>query len=146
MSRYASTHFGRTAASLKAVVPEKLIHRAVQDTGADRLFSDERRHAVFVADLPSSVVSLTIGCLDPGQATRKHRHTYETILFVLEGEGTTVVENVEIRWTSGDAVYIPTWAWHWHTNASAQSPCRYVACENAPMLQNLGLAVREEST
>ena len=45
---------------------------------------------------------------------------------------------------AGDAFYVPTWAWHQHKNASATEPALYIACENAPMLQNLGIAVREE--
>jgi gentisate 1,2-dioxygenase len=55
------------------------------------------------------------------------------------------VEDRAIRWKAGDAVYIPVWAWHHHSNASQGKPARYVACENAPLLQNLGVAVREEA-
>jgi len=35
------------------------------------------------------------------------------------------------------------WAWHHHTSTTDKS-CRYVACENAPLLQNLGAAIRQE--
>jgi gentisate 1,2-dioxygenase len=56
-----------------------------------------------------------------------------------------MVEDRKIEWKAGDAVYIPVWAWHQHTNTSATASCRYVACENAPMLQNLGIALREEA-
>jgi gentisate 1,2-dioxygenase len=96
-----------------------------------------------VVDLPSKVLSVTIGGLSPGQSTNRHRHTYETIIYVLEGEGFTMVEDRKVAWRAGDAVYIPTWAWHQHTSTS-ERPCRYIACENAPMLQNLGVALREE--
>jgi gentisate 1,2-dioxygenase len=54
-----------------------------------------------------------------------------------------MVEDRKVAWRAGDAVYIPTWAWHQHT-CTSERPCRYVACENAPMLQNLGVALREE--
>ena len=45
---------------------------------------------------------------------------------------------------AGDAVYIPSWAWHKHQNLSDNEPAKYIACENAPQLQNLGVALREE--
>jgi gentisate 1,2-dioxygenase len=125
--------------------PDQLIHRDVERTNHDEQLSHERKHPVFVVDLPSRVLSVTIGSLEPNQTTSKHRHTYETILFVLEGEGFTMIEGRTIKWKAGDAVYIPVWAWHQHTNRSATSSCRYVACENAPMLQNLGIAIREEA-
>ena len=141
---HTSKDFGRTPASPVVEMPQKLVHRAVEKSGRDEPFSRERKHPVWVVDLPSRVVSMTIGGLEPGQTTSKHRHTYETILYVLEGEGFSVIEDQRVEWRAGDAVYIPVWAWHQHTNASATKSCRYVACENAPMLQNLGVAVREE--
>jgi quercetin dioxygenase-like cupin family protein len=142
---HTSKDFGRTPAAPVVEMPEKLVHRSVEKTSRDEAFSRERRHPVWVVDLPSRVVSMTIGGLEPGQTTGKHRHNYETILYVLEGEGTTLIEDQRVEWKAGDAVYVPVWAWHQHTNASATKPCRYVACENAPMLQNLGIAVREEA-
>jgi quercetin dioxygenase-like cupin family protein len=140
---YSSKDFGRTKAKLEADLPERLIHRDVEGNARDEQFSSERKHPVFVVDLPSKVLSVTIGGLSPGQSTNRHRHTYETILYVLEGEGFTMVEDHKVAWRAGDAVYIPTWAWHQHT-CTSERPCRYLACENAPMLQNLGVALREE--
>jgi len=139
-----SGDFGRTPPAIQVELPAKLIHRDVERTSPDARFSQERRHPVSVVDLPSRVLSVTIGVLEPGQTTRRHRHTYETILYVLEGAGATRIEDRTIEWAAGDAVYIPTWAWHHHTNRSAERPCRYVACESAPLMQNLNAAVREE--
>jgi hypothetical protein len=99
MQPYSSKDFGRTEATIRVDMPapDKLIHRDVERTNRDEQFSHERKHPVFVADLPSRVLSVTIGGLEPNQ------------------------------------------------NRSATSSCRYVACENAPMLQNLGVAIREEA-
>jgi quercetin dioxygenase-like cupin family protein len=144
--QYSSRHFGETKSSLVPDVPERLVHRAVERSSVEHDFSEERRHPVWVVDLPSRVISMTIGGLAPGRASRKHRHTYETILYVLEGEGRSEIEGVRVDWVAGDAVYIPMWAWHQHWNGSAVARCRYLACENAPMLQNLGVALREEET
>ena len=140
---YSSKDFGRTKAALTVDLPDKLAHREVEKNARDEQFSGERKHPVFVVDLPSKVLSMTIGGLAPGQSTNRHRHTYETIIYVLEGEGFSMIEDRKVPWKAGDAIYVPIWAWHQHTSTGS-SPCRYVACENAPMLQNLGVALREE--
>ena len=33
--------------------------------------------------------------------------SYETIIYVLEGEGYTLIEDEHVEWAMGDAVYIP---------------------------------------
>jgi quercetin dioxygenase-like cupin family protein len=143
--RYSSKDFGRTAGEFGVELPEKLVHRDVERTNKDETVSAERKHTVFVVDLPSRTISVTIGGLEPDQTTSRHRHSYETIIYILEGQGHTMIEDERIEWVAGDAVYIPVWAWHQHTNTSASTRCRYLACENAPLLQNLGAAVREEN-
>jgi gentisate 1,2-dioxygenase len=142
---HSSKDFGRTKAAPEAQVPDKLIHEQVERAGLDGTFSRERSHPVFVVDLPTRTISMTIGHLAPGERTRRHRHTYETVLYVLEGEGRTYVEDRVVDWKAGDAVYVPVWAWHHHESRS-KGNCRYLACENAPLLQNLGnVALREEA-
>lgn len=143
MLAYSSKDFGKTKSLLETVIPEKLIHRNVEG-GIDSQFSRERRHPVCVVDLPSRTLSMTIGHLAAGERTRTHRHTYETILYIVEGQGRTFVEDRIVDWKAGDAVYVPVWAWHSHENLG-DIKCRYLACENAPLLQNLGnVALREE--
>ena len=141
---FSSKDFGLTQPNIHVMVPDRLIHKQVKSGEIERTFSDEREHPVYVIDLPSQALSMTIGGLTPGGNTGKHRHTYETILYVTKGRGYTVVEDRRIDWEVGDAVYIPRWAWHQHFNLSDESEAEYVACENAPMLQNIGLALREE--
>ncbi|MNI64641.1 Cupin domain protein [compost metagenome] len=62
----------------------------------------------------------------------------------MEGKGYTEIEDEKVEWEAGDAVYIPAWAWHRHQNLSEETAARYLACENAPQLQHLGVALREE--
>lgn len=141
---YSSKDFGATKAEPEVDVPERLIHRGVEAISLERKFSEERKHPVFVVDLPSKTISMTIGHLESGKRSREHRHTYETMLYVLEGEGQSVIEGKAVSWRAGDAVYVPVWAWHYHENLG-KGLCRYLACENAPLLQNLGnVALREE--
>lgn len=142
--QFSSKDFHETFARPTYVKPAKLIHKNVEDAGVHSQFSEERKHPVFFVDLPSKNVSMTIGGLLPDQLTNRHRHTYETVLFVVEGKGWTEVEGERVEWEAGDAVYIPSWAWHRHQNMSDTVPAKYIACENAPQLQNLGVALREE--
>lgn len=141
---FSSKDFGKTKNTLTTNLPEKLIHKAVVSDSLDGQFSKERKHPVFVVDLPTKNISMTIGGLEPSQQTNRHRHTYETVIYIIEGEGTTWVEDRAVEWKAGDAIYVPQWAWHHHKNKSDSQKCLYIACENAPQMQNLGVALREE--
>jgi quercetin dioxygenase-like cupin family protein len=144
-ARYQSADFDKTPPTPHVRVPDRLRHPAVESAGRHADYSAQRKHPVFFVDLPTHTISLTVGWLDPGQSSNMHRHTYETVLYVLEGTGFTLVQGRKVEWAAGDAVYVPVWAWHRHTNTGA-GLARYLACENAPLLQNLGgVALREES-
>jgi gentisate 1,2-dioxygenase len=127
--------------------PAVLIDRQVCQPKAAVMdeFSNQRHHFVRAADLPSRALSMTLGGLEPGQSTRLHRHTYETLIYIVSGQGESVIGEQRVPWRAGDALYVPVWAWHQHINTSATEGALYVACENAPQLQNLGVAVREEA-
>lgn len=143
---YSSKHFSKIPDHLTSQVPNKIIHKALlpKTIPNDDPFSLERKHFVSIADLPSKTMSMTLGSIEQGQSTGKHRHNYETLIYIIEGQGMSVIENQEYRWEKNDAVYIPIWAWHHHVNLG-ETMCWYIACENAPMLQNLGeIALREE--
>jgi quercetin dioxygenase-like cupin family protein len=144
--RYSSGDFAKVPSALEVELPSRLLHDDVLGSSdpADQAFSMERLHLVRTVDLPSQVLSMTIGGLEPGQSTRLHRHNYETVIYVLAGVGTSIIADREVAWRQGDAFYIPVWAWHRHANTSATEAARYIACENAPMLLNLGIALREE--
>ncbi len=142
---YSSADFHKTPVQPEVCVPDRLHHPAVESVGEHDEYSAARKHPVFFVDLPTKCLSMTIGWLDPGQSSNMHRHTYETILYVLEGEGYSEVQGRRVEWKAGDGVYIPVWAWHRHNN-TGDGRARYLACENAPLLQNLGgIALREEA-
>ncbi|CAN5544651.1 cupin domain-containing protein [soil metagenome] len=152
--QYSSGDFARVPDRLSADLPGKLLHRDVGGyattaapapaDAAANAFSRQRKHLVRVVDLPSRVLSMTLGGLEPGQSTNRHRHNYETMIYVVTGSGHSLIGERRIDWQAGDALYVPVWAWHQHVNDHAVEKALYVACENAPMLQNLGVALREE--
>ncbi len=131
---YHSADFDKTPPRPRAIIPEKLAHIGVEAEGERGEYSKERKHPVFFVDLPTKCISMTIGWLEPGQSTNRHRHTYETVLYVIEGEGYSDIHGNRVEWKAGDAVYVPVWSWHNHVN-TGKTRARYVACENAPILQ-----------
>jgi quercetin dioxygenase-like cupin family protein len=140
---FSSKDFATTSAILESQLPGRLVHRDVRQRFHGG-FSQERGHGVAIVDLPSRSISVTIGHLKEGQRTRLHRHNYETIIYVVKGCGYSLVENEKVEWKAGDALYVPVWAWHRHVN-TGDDEAEYVACENAPLLQNLDIALREEA-
>lgn len=143
--KYSSKDFAKTTSKLKVQLPKKLVHKKVTKMKSHKNFSKERKHPVHIVNLPSKTISMTIGGLEPAQTTNLHRHTYETIIYVLKGKGETTIEGKKVRWEAGDAIYVPVWAWHCHQNLSKTESAEYIAVESAPLLQNLGVALREES-
>lgn len=141
-----SASFADVPATLVPDNPERLLHADVVNSkeARDHTLSRQRHHFVRTVDLPSRVLSMTIGKLEPGQSTRKHRHNYETVIYVTSGSGVSTINEQEVAWRAGDAFYVPTWAWHQHRNTSSSESALYIACENAPLLQSLGIALREE--
>ncbi|NRB41846.1 MAG: cupin domain-containing protein [Pseudomonadales bacterium] len=142
---FSSANFGETAPTIEVQMPKRLAHVGIESSDASAEFSAARKHPVHIVDLPSNSISMTIGGLLPGDRSNRHRHTYETIAYILEGRGYSMIEDQKVEWQKGDAIYIPNWAWHHHVNTDSKKSAKYLACENAPMLQNLGqLAIREE--
>src|SRR5690606_17144141 len=102
--KFHSADFDETPRRPRVVMPERLSHSGVEAEGEHRTYSEARRHPVFFVDLPSHAISMTIGWLEPGQSSNRHRHTYETILYILEGEGYSYVGGRKVSWSRGDAI------------------------------------------
>ena len=55
------------------------------------------------------------------RATTIHRHSWDAILFMVEGSGWTEVDGVRYDWKAWDAIHIPAWSWHRHGNDGDQA-------------------------
>ncbi len=147
MTTFSSRDFWRVPSALTAVMPERIHHRAVRSalSSGAKEFSSARKHRVHIVDLPSITISMTLGTLQPMETTTMHRHNYETLIYIMAGRGVTRIQDATVNWEVGDALYIPVWAFHQHESLETEEICTYIACENAPLLQNLGgVALREE--
>lgn len=122
------------------VVAGRTVHRAVETAGQAASFSASRGHPVWSVELDSRNVSLSIGLLEGGCSTSNHRHAYETLVYVLEGSGYSIVEHERVPWQAGDAFYVAPWNWHQHV-ADEGTRVRYLAATNLPLLLALGQTV-----
>ena len=75
--------------------------------------------------------SVAEATLAPGQSTKRHYHAEtEEVYFVLEGDGEMELEGERAPVRPGDAVPIPSGAWHELTNTGS-GPLR-ILCTCAP--------------
>ena len=82
--------------------------------------------------------------LPPGKASVKHRHTTEAVLYIVKGNGHTVMHydgepEERVDWEEGDLIGIPLWAWHQHFNDSGDDTARYLAIQDTFTIKQLGL-------
>ena len=133
--------FYQKAANPVVNIPDNLVQRDVEQTKAE--FTDIARPPFFIVDLPAKTLCMTIGTLQPSQQSGKHRHSYETIMYITEGEGYTLIEDKTVNWKAGDAIYVPVWSWHYNVNLSDVNIAKYVSCDNAPQLHHAGVAMFE---
>jgi quercetin dioxygenase-like cupin family protein len=125
---------------------DHLIHRDVCSDGVANGFSESRGHPVYAVKLPSTSISASVGELAPAAQTSNHRHAYESLVYVLEGEGWTILEGERLEWRAGDAFYVPPWNWHRHV-AGPRQRVRYLTTTNLPLLHKLGQTVlRQEGS
>ena len=52
--------------------------------------------------------------LKAGERSGKHRHMWEEIIFVVEGEGYDLHWDMKFEWKQGDYIYIPPFTTHQH--------------------------------
>jgi len=82
--------------------------------------------------------------LRAGFSGRRQRKTSSAVFYVVEGEGSTLVGDTELKWGPRDVFSIPTWAWYEHRNRSSGSRAVLFSVNDAPVLEAFGL-YREES-
>jgi gentisate 1,2-dioxygenase len=82
--------------------------------------------------------------LRPGFAGKRHRKTSSTVFYVVEGEGSTIVGDTELKWGPRDVFSIPSWVWYEHRNRSSGSRAVLFSVSDAPLLESIDL-YREEA-
>lgn len=83
-------------------------------------------------------LSCWIQLLRPGEHTKKHRHTSSAVYFVAGGEGSTIVGDKTMDWTTHDAFVVPNWAWHEHVNRSKTHEAILFSVNDTPIVSAFG--------
>jgi gentisate 1,2-dioxygenase len=85
----------------------------------------------------------TIGCwiqmLRPGVHTKAHRHSTVSVYQVFKGQGSTIVDGVQIDWEAGDFIAIPPYAWHEHVNRLPDEEAVLFSVNDNPVHEALNL-------
>lgn len=76
--------------------------------------------------------------LRPGEHTRAHRATASTVHYVIEGEGSSIVNGQRLDWARGDVFVIPNWAWHEHRNPHGRDAILFCITDE-PVMRALGM-------
>ena len=97
----------------------------------------------------TATLSCRIQLLSPGEQTRMHRHTCNTVYHVVRGRGVAIIgksrtSNVESEWSERDCFNVPTWHWHRLVNSSSAEDAILFSVSDRPVFDALRL-YREES-
>ncbi|EFK05977.1 cupin domain protein [delta proteobacterium NaphS2] len=88
--------------------------------------------------IPCLTMNLFYQELLPGGSSDMQRHFHESIHFVIEGNGYSVIEGHRLEWETGDMILTPPWTWHRHYNSDPDKPVRMLGIENSKLLDKLG--------
>lgn len=80
--------------------------------------------------------------LDPGQATRAHRHNSTTFYFAFEGKGCVWIDEDPLEWDTGDIFAVPAWKWHRHENRGDDHAILF-SIDDWPAMTKLGFYRQE---
>jgi len=95
-------------------------------------------------DRPTRMLDALVHEIDPGTVTTIHRHSWDAILFMVEGSGWTEVNGVRYDWKPWDAFHIPAWSWHRHGNDGRKTG-RFMSYSSEPTLWTFGMSVLEDA-
>ena len=76
----------------------------------------------------------------------KHRHQGGLVIYVIEGEGYSVVDGERVEWKAGDLLLLPIrpgGVEHQHFNKHAGATCRWIAFCHMPQMDHLAMEMTQ---
>lgn len=105
--------------------------------------SPQGRNAA-VVDTTSGLEAKTFGMvlteIPAGGQSGLHRHTFEAVAYVLEGEGYDLIGDERVDWEAGDFFYMPPNVTHRHVNKDSAKAARLLQVEAWPLMIYLGIS------
>lgn len=102
---------------------------------------DEKNNIHFnVVRIPikSEILDPRIVHIPANKSNEHHRHSHETLMYIIKGEGYVCVDDFKIEVKEGDTVFVPRWAVHQATN-SGSSEMVYLAVTDFGFAQKVFL-------
>jgi gentisate 1,2-dioxygenase len=84
-------------------------------------------------------LSCNIQMLPAGFSTQQQRITSSALCYVIEGNGTTVINGEELHWKPRDVFVMPNWMWHSHSNNSSSERAVLFVVNDSPLLSAMGI-------
>jgi gentisate 1,2-dioxygenase len=151
VTQTGTTHYEVQKKRRAAKVEQSRQHRTAVIRTADVVLEDNpirrmRRGIYLGADgpHPTSVLDASVHEVTRGVTSSIHRHSWDAIMWVIEGTGWTEIDGQRVEWQPWDTVYLPRWAWHRSGN-DGDKPARYLTWSVEPMYETFGLAVLEDA-
>jgi gentisate 1,2-dioxygenase len=89
-------------------------------------------------------MSMFIEELAPGGRNGRHRHLNEALVYIIEGRGYSIIDDVRHDWATGDVIAVPMMSWHQHFNADPDKPVLFLGATNEPLMRKMGLFTMED--
>lgn len=86
----------------------------------------------------NTVVRMHLQQLPPESHTETHRHD-EAVIYVLHGDGYSLMDGNRYDWKQGDCIFIPTGVWHQHWNPQKDDTTQHIAITQVPLREKLGI-------
>jgi quercetin dioxygenase-like cupin family protein len=88
------------------------------------------------------ILSAHLAELAPGTNSVRHRHTTEAYLYIVAGEGYSIINydgqpEQRVDWSVGTLLSPPVWAWHQHFNTSPTETARYLAIQDTGLIRHM---------
>jgi gentisate 1,2-dioxygenase len=96
------------------------------------------------ADSPTRTMDAQVHELDPGVVSTIHRHSWDAMLFIVEGSGWTEIDGTRYNWKPWDALHLPAWAWHRH-GTDGETVARFMSYSSEPIVESFGMAMIEDA-
>lgn len=74
----------------------------------------------------SQVLDPRINVIEAGKNTEDHKHGHETVIYILEGSGEFVIDDVKKVFSAGDLIFVPRWSKH-QTFNTGTTPLKFLA-------------------
>jgi quercetin dioxygenase-like cupin family protein len=108
----------------------------------ERKWRNNRGHYIDLAEY--EVLGAHLSELKPGGWSVRHRHTTEAYLYVVKGNGYSIInregeKEQVVEWSEGTLFAPPRWAWHQHFNLDAGDTARYLAIQDTGLLRTMRL-------